>query len=75
MAILSPEVRFVFFSLLVHPGPGKAALGALPLFLAQMVGRLRQVARARGRHPGTAEQRALCLNPVIHRQDYSACDE
>jgi len=49
---------------------GKAALGALPLLLAQMMGRLRQLARAKGKHPGTAEQRALCANPTVQKQDF-----
>lgn len=49
---------------------GKAMLGALPLFLMQMLGRLRQAAEAKKKHPGTAEQRAMCLNPVIDKQDF-----
>lgn len=34
------------------------------------ISRLRQLARAKNKHPGTAEQRALCMNPVIDKQDW-----
>lgn len=49
---------------------GKALLGALPILLMQWRQRLQRQKAARGKHPGTAEQRALCFNPAIQKEDF-----
>mmetsp|Transcript_62815 Transcript_62815/g.147337 ORF Transcript_62815/g.147337 Transcript_62815/m.147337 type:complete len:706 (-) Transcript_62815:25-2142(-) len=49
---------------------GKALLAALPLLALRFKRAVEKQKAALGRHPGTAEQRALCYNPALAREDF-----
>lgn len=49
---------------------GQALLAALPFLALRLRGIRRRLQAAEGRHPGTAEQRALCYNPSLRQEDF-----
>ncbi|CAJ1362436.1 unnamed protein product [Effrenium voratum] len=49
---------------------GKVLLAAAPFFLLRLRRALQRIAAAKGKHPGTAEQRALCFNPWVAKEDF-----